>query len=295
MSAERIRRLAEASRALHACETVDALLARAAAIGCEVCGFERGVVLTVDEGHLTAGESGALEDGESDRLRRQVLAEPVVLAPGTVEVQVVRSQMAATRAGGASPLADALGLRELLLAAVVPDAWPVALVVLDRAEGQPDALELSIGEVFAALVAAQLERVIQRARLTDLVSEVRHFHASAGALAREVLDGPATLPLAAPAPPVVRFDGSGAEGQRLRELLTDAELRIATLLAQGRSNRQIADQLVLSPETVKTHVGRLLRKVGASNRAEAVYRLVQLGRVDAGDPPVGAGGSPDQG
>ena len=38
----------------------------------------------------------------------------------------------------------------------------------------------------------------------------------------------------------------------------------------GAQNRQIADQLVISPGTVKSHVARILRKLGAANRSEAV-------------------------
>jgi DNA-binding CsgD family transcriptional regulator len=53
------------------------------------------------------------------------------------------------------------------------------------------------------------------------------------------------------------------------------------LLVQGRSNREIADELILSPETVKAHVARILRKLGASNRAEAVSLIFR-----AGAPPA---------
>lgn len=50
--------------------------------------------------------------------------------------------------------------------------------------------------------------------------------------------------------------------------LTDREREIATLVASGLSNRQIADQLVLSVRTVETHVGRALTKLGFASRGE---------------------------
>jgi DNA-binding NarL/FixJ family response regulator len=51
--------------------------------------------------------------------------------------------------------------------------------------------------------------------------------------------------------------------------LTAQELRVAKLLAAGRSNREIAAEMVLSVETVKSHVARVLQKLGVSNRAQA--------------------------
>ncbi len=50
--------------------------------------------------------------------------------------------------------------------------------------------------------------------------------------------------------------------------LTRREQEIAGLLAQGLTNRQIAQQLVLSERTVDTHTGNVLRKLGLSSRAQ---------------------------
>jgi DNA-binding NarL/FixJ family response regulator len=60
------------------------------------------------------------------------------------------------------------------------------------------------------------------------------------------------------------------------DLLSEREREVLTQLAAGRSNRDIAAALHLSPDTVKTHVARILRKLGASNRAEAVGRWLAM-------------------
>lgn len=59
--------------------------------------------------------------------------------------------------------------------------------------------------------------------------------------------------------------------------LTEREIEIIGLIVHGRSNRQIADRLVLSPATVKTHVERILAKTGAARRAELGMIAVKLG------------------
>ncbi len=52
--------------------------------------------------------------------------------------------------------------------------------------------------------------------------------------------------------------------------VTDRERQVLTLIARGLSNPEIADHLYLSPATVKTHIGQLLRKLDARDRAQLV-------------------------
>jgi ATP/maltotriose-dependent transcriptional regulator MalT len=63
----------------------------------------------------------------------------------------------------------------------------------------------------------------------------------------------------------------------LVEPLSDRELQVLGLLAAGRSNQQIADELVVVLDTVKKHVGHILDKLGAANRTQAVARARVLG------------------
>jgi len=61
--------------------------------------------------------------------------------------------------------------------------------------------------------------------------------------------------------------------------LTGREREVLRLLAEGRSNRAIARQLGLSEATVKGHVSRLLDKLNASSRLEAVVRATDTGLI----------------
>jgi DNA-binding NarL/FixJ family response regulator len=63
---------------------------------------------------------------------------------------------------------------------------------------------------------------------------------------------------------------------RLDSLLTKREVEVLSLMSDGSTNAAIANELVISEGTVKSHVKRILHKLRASNRAEAVSRYLRL-------------------
>lgn len=69
------------------------------------------------------------------------------------------------------------------------------------------------------------------------------------------------------------------------EVLTKREREILTLVALGNTGVQIAAELFLSPDTVKTHMVNTLLKLGAKNRAHGIAIALQTGELDLGDGP----------
>ncbi len=71
--------------------------------------------------------------------------------------------------------------------------------------------------------------------------------------------------------------GKKRREERLAEPLTDREVEVLRLLVLGKTNREVAQSLRLSLSTIKSHVQRLITKLGVSDRTQAAVRAVELG------------------
>jgi NarL family two-component system response regulator LiaR len=68
--------------------------------------------------------------------------------------------------------------------------------------------------------------------------------------------------------------------------LTERELMVLRLVAQGRSNRDIAEQLVIAEITVRTHVSNILSKLHLASRTQAALYALREGLASLDDIPV---------
>lgn len=92
---------------------------------------------------------------------------------------------------------------------------------------------------------------------------------------KEVMDGGTVFPRT-----ISPDRSSGEEEARdYRELLSNREYEVLTLLARGMSNREIADELYISEKTVKNHVSNVLKKLEVNDRTQAVITALKLGLV----------------
>ncbi|MFB7499710.1 response regulator [Streptomyces sp. NPDC056161] len=129
---------------------------------------------------------------------------------------------------------------------------------------------------FSGLKAGASGFMLKDVPPAELLAAIRSVHSGDAVVApsttRRLLDRFAPmLPTAGPQP-------------RHKELerLTDREREVMVLVAQGLSNGEIAARLVLSEATVKTHVGRILTKLGLRDRVQVVVLAYETGLVRAG-------------
>ncbi|MEO8284873.1 MAG: response regulator transcription factor [Chloroflexota bacterium] len=66
-----------------------------------------------------------------------------------------------------------------------------------------------------------------------------------------------------------------------QEALSEREIEVLRLVARGHSNQTIADQLVISPKTAKTHVSNILSKLGLASRTQAAVYALKMGLVSS--------------
>lgn len=279
---EALQRVGALRRRLRAASTVGALFADATDLICRDLHFNRGLIVSVQDGELRADTIDALRNPASDRLRRAVLAAPVALRPDASEAELIRLMRTSQsfHVASSSVLADALGLRRYGLAPIVVESRTLGILVVDRDAPELDALDTATISAFAEVIAAALEHVVLRARQRELATDMQNLTLSTQALMREMLEAPVTLPSSDGHLEAFPLAGPvSTDSIRIRQRLSEGEARIAALLVQGRSNRAIAEELILSPETVKANVARILRKLGVSNRVAAATVIMQLSQA----------------
>jgi DNA-binding NarL/FixJ family response regulator len=129
--------------------------------------------------------------------------------------------------------------------------------------------------VYEALRAGASGFLLKDAGSADLVNAVRVVAAGEALLAPSVTRR-LIADFAARVPP------SGRRRPGELAVLTPRETEVLTLIARGQSNAEIAATLVVAEETVKTHVSRVLTKLGLRDRAQAVVVAYESGLVQPG-------------
>ncbi len=118
--------------------------------------------------------------------------------------------------------------------------------------------------LFESILAGAAGYVLKEVRGGELVTSIRRVAAG------ETLLDPAVTTRV-----LERLRRGPEEDERLKDL-TPQEKRILELLADGLTNRQIADEMILAEKTVKNYVANLLAKLGMSRRTEAAVYAARL-------------------
>jgi LuxR family transcriptional regulator, regulator of acetate metabolism len=273
--ADALERVSEAVRRLGELGSTEGLLTRAGAELGAGSEFDRVLISEVVEGRLVpltiwdgadqAAADAALAELTEATIRLEYpLLEYEVAHRHAPEVVVVADAGARTPA----PLAQSLGWESYAVAALVVGNSTIGLLHADATyRGRAaDSLDGEVVDRYAGELAGVFERAVLRHTLdlhrAELSAAVHWMSTRLGRL--EDAAG------------LVSPRGAGGDA-RLVESLTPRELDVLRLLARGNTNLAIATALVVREGTVKYHVKNILRKLGATNRADAVARYVRAG------------------
>jgi DNA-binding CsgD family transcriptional regulator len=219
------------------------------------------------------------EDPVNTRLYAQIPTVRVPLTSHLVETTVLRRRAAmlvdADSANGHTVpvFAELSRSRAYVVAPIVVTDRAVGFLHADCRTSRREltAVDKTLIATFADLFGLLYERAVTARHLRDQ----RHALRAALDHATDKLTG-MTVERLDRARPAGAAAAKYAGGPMSSGGLTEREWEILGLLATGATNTQIAATLVVSEGTVKSHVKRILRKLPAANRAEAVYRYTCL-------------------
>jgi DNA-binding CsgD family transcriptional regulator len=296
---QRLHRLEGLERGLESLWRIqdqDELLRLVCSTAVESCGFDRVMLSRVDEGVWRPWRSVARHLGDAEqRLDEWMRGRPKIpLNHGVLEGDLVRRRESGivrdvVDAGVYEPLRDACGMTSYVVAPLLADDRVVGLLHADHQGASVTELDRDVLAAFAR----GLGRVLERADLVTRLREQRDQVLEGMRLVERNLDALVTAETALGQRPAVESLGDLTGGTRqvrpaaIESVLTSRELEVLALMATGATNDRIAQRLVIATETVKTHVKRVLRKLGAENRAEAIsmYLRLSVGGPEEPRPP----------
>ena len=255
------------------------------AIAADALDFDRVVLSGMSGGMLVADAIYAPADGDDEALLGLLEQGSVELAYPLVEAEIHRrrrAQVVRFEEGTGAwryAFADLLGGTDRAIAPVLLDGHVAGFFHADRAASGRDVDESDADELgaFSVCFGLTYERAVLRTRLRVQQEELRRLAGWAEARTHEL--GERSITLAdtdgrAPEP-VPRPIAAGGE-QVLTDVLTRRELDVLRLIVRGETNAGIAKILFISDQTAKFHVRNILRKLGASNRADATSRYLRM-------------------
>jgi DNA-binding CsgD family transcriptional regulator len=226
------------------------------------------------------------EQAEAARAKRDQAAVDRLIERSTdVERHTARLAARATTGATLAWVATARAEADRIAGAADPAPWESLAEAWDAV---PDPYEAAIARLRAASarlrtegVRADVAGLLRAAHATAIRLGARPLRSEVEALAgRGRIDlsgeGPAsTEPTAA-----ARAAAAGAGAGRDRLGLSAREIEVLTLVADGRSNGEIAEQLFITRKTASAHVTHILDKLGVTNRVEAAMVAARMGLLD---------------
>ena len=282
---ERVREAVDSLAHLGPASEIVDRCAEAAAAAADL---DRVVLSRIDNGTLIV-EHLHTGDRHHHAIGRQLRDSPLPLSYPLLECELLRRKQARLVADidhlqpARYAFLQTLQWREYVAAPILVEGTAVGFLHGDRLPTRRPLAQLDAGalEHFAAGFALVFERAVLRRRLRDQRREIRRISSWAEARTGELSDGAIGLSAACAEPQDSRAAAREPGGENgLTSHLTTREIDVLRLMADGKTNGDIGRALFVSEGTVKFHVKNILRKMAASNRADASARYLRLTLTD---------------
>ncbi len=270
------------------------VIASAPAALCAACGFDRAMISSLRGSTwlpATLHVEVDADSGVNTAFRDFVQDLRIPLTSAMPEAELVRRkapaliQNAQSETRAFRPLIEVSQTREYVVAPIIASGSVVGYLHADTYSSgrRLTGYDRDRIQIFADGLGLILERTVLLERLALQRDRIGKAFYAARTMAEGLSAAPVQLvrqniPATESRPQVSLPSMLAASTPRLPDGLTPREREVLALLASGATNAQIADRLTVSETTVKSHVKHILRKLHASNRAEAIARYLYLAR-----------------
>lgn len=280
---------------LRTAETVEAVVNRAPQAACEACDLDRAIIYRV-RGNDMYAEAGYVRD---DPATAAEFVEWSRDNPGPLQDRILESEMVRRRIpllvldalnhpDTHKPMIEHYRTPSYVAAPIMPDGRVIGFLNADRALRAPDdpagvdEFDRDALWAFVEGLGTIIERAHVRERIRGKLEEADQLMAQMRGVVSDLLQSNVELVMQ---DENVNSSATGAATALLggsttaiHQLLSRREIDVLELAADGWTNGRIAERLFIAEATVKSHVGQILRKLGVTNRVEAVsLYLRQLG------------------
>jgi DNA-binding CsgD family transcriptional regulator len=272
---------------LRLAETVEAIVARAPQAACDACGLDRAIIYRV-RGNDMYAEAAFVRDDPASAVE---FVEWSQANPGPLQDRILESEMVRRRIpllvldafnhpDTHKPMIEHYETHSYVTAPIMPDGRVIGFLNADKAiqaPGDPagvDEFDRDALWAFVEGLGSAIERAHVRERIRGKLDEADRLMAQMRAVVGDLLQSNVELVaqdehLASSATgAAAALLGNGASP--VHQMLSRREIEVLELAADGWTNGRIAERLFISEATVKSHMGQILRKLGVTNRVEAV-------------------------
>jgi DNA-binding CsgD family transcriptional regulator len=272
---------------LRRAESVEAIVSRAPQAACDACGLDRAIIYRVRGNDMYAEAAFVRDDPTSS----QEFLEWSRENPGPLQDRILESEMVRRRIpllvldalnhpDTFKPMVQHYQTHSYVTAPIMPDGRVIGFINADKAFQNPgdaagvDEFDRDALWAFAEGLGGAIERAHVREKIRGKLDEANLLMSQMRSVVSDLLQSNVEL-VKQESDIATSATGAaaallGSPTSSIQRVLSRREIEVLDLAADGWTNNRIAERLFIAEATVKSHIGQILRKLGVTNRVEAV-------------------------